>query len=64
VGERPTPVRESPITVALCPPLIIAAAFAAYHNSFSGPFVFDDIAAIVDKASGVNPLWSPPWPTR
>jgi hypothetical protein len=22
------------------------------------------IAAIVDKASGVSPLWSPPWPTR
>ncbi len=22
------------------------------------------IAAIIDKASGVNPLWSPPWPTR
>ncbi|MBI4893317.1 MAG: hypothetical protein HY821_22030 [Acidobacteria bacterium] len=21
------------------------------------------IAAITDKASGVNPLWSPPWPT-
>ncbi len=21
------------------------------------------IAAIIDKASGVNPLWSPPWPT-
>jgi tetratricopeptide (TPR) repeat protein len=56
VGERPTPVRESPITVALCPPLIIAAAFAAYHNSFSGPFVFDDIAAIVDNPS-IRHLW-------
>lgn len=22
------------------------------------------IAAIIDKATGVNPLWSPPWPTR
>ncbi|HYB13374.1 MAG TPA: hypothetical protein VEG67_07875, partial [Myxococcota bacterium] len=26
------------------------AALAAYHNSFSGPFVFDDLHAIVDNA--------------
>jgi FOG: TPR repeat len=31
--------------------VIISAALAAYHNSFSGPFVFDDIAAIVDNPS-------------
>ncbi|MBI2516513.1 MAG: tetratricopeptide repeat protein [Opitutae bacterium] len=30
---------------------LVATVFAAYHNSFSGPFVFDDIPAIVDNAS-------------
>ena len=34
----------------------MAAAFAAYHNSFSGPFVFDDIAAIVENPS-IRQLW-------
>ena len=36
--------------------LIILAACAAYHNSFSGPFVFDDIPAIVDNPS-IRHLW-------
>lgn len=30
---------------------IVAVALAAYHNSFSGPFVFDDVPTIVDNAS-------------
>ena len=30
-----------------CPVTILAAAFIAYHNSFHGPFVFDDESSIV-----------------
>lgn len=30
---------------------IVVAAVAAYHNSFTGPFVFDDLPAIADNAS-------------
>jgi tetratricopeptide (TPR) repeat protein len=30
---------------------IVAMALVAYHNSFSGPFVFDDVPTIVDNAS-------------
>jgi tetratricopeptide (TPR) repeat protein len=56
MAERQALVRESPLAVALCPLLVIAAAFAAYHNSFSGPFVFDDIAAIVENPS-IRHLW-------
>jgi tetratricopeptide (TPR) repeat protein len=35
--------------VVLAAAAIIAAALAAYHNSFSGPFVFDDITGIVEN---------------
>ena len=31
--------------------IIILAALAAYHNSFSGPFIFDDQSAITDNPS-------------
>jgi len=41
----------------LCRLLIILAAIVAYHNSFSGPFVFDDIPAITDNSS-IRNLWS------
>src|SRR6516225_674920 len=30
--------------------LLALAALAAYHNSFSGPFIFDDTPSIVDNA--------------
>ena len=36
---------------------LVAAGLAAYHNSFSVPFVFDDIPAIVENAS-IRNLWS------
>lgn len=36
-----------------------AAALAAYHNSFDGPFVFDDLPAILD-----NPSLREPWSLR
>jgi len=40
--------------------LIAAAVLAAYANSFSGPFVFDDEGSITENAS-IRQLW-PPWP--
>ncbi|SDR73228.1 tetratricopeptide repeat protein [Opitutus sp. GAS368] len=36
---------------------LVLAALAAYHNSFAGPFVFDDVPAIVDNPS-IRPGWS------
>jgi protein O-mannosyl-transferase len=36
---------------------IVLAALAAYHNSFSGPFVFDDPQSIVENAT-IRPPWS------
>jgi len=41
------PARRWP--VALAAAVITVAALAAYHNSFSGPFVFDDNIGIVDN---------------
>ena len=40
------------------PVLIIAAGVAAYHNSFRGPFIYDDIASILE-----NPHIRHLWPT-
>lgn len=37
---------------------LLLAALAAYHNSFAGPFVFDDLPAIVGNAS-LRQLWPP-----
>ena len=56
MAERQALVRDSPLAVRSCLLVIICAAFAAYHNSFSGPFVFDDIPAIVDNPS-IRHLW-------
>ena len=44
--------------------LIVLAVLAAYRNSFSGPFIFDDIASIVDNPT-IRRLWPvsvPLWP--
>ncbi len=38
---------------------IVAAAFVAYANTFSAPFVFDDVASITD-----NPTIRHLWPLR
>jgi len=40
----------------------VLAALAAYHNSFSGPFVFDDLASITDNPTirHLGSAWSPP----
>jgi tetratricopeptide (TPR) repeat protein len=40
--------------------LIVLAAVAAYHNSFFGPFVWDDLGAIVGNRT-IRRLW-PVWP--
>lgn len=39
--------------------LLAAAGLAAYHNSFRGPFIYDDVPAILDNPS-IRHLW-PPW---
>jgi hypothetical protein len=43
----------------LAPVLIVGAVLAAYHNGFSGPFVFDDPSSIVANPT-IRHLW-PPW---
>jgi tetratricopeptide (TPR) repeat protein len=39
--------------------VLLTAGFAAYHNSFSAPFLFDDAPAIADNPT-IRTLW-PPW---
>src|SRR5437016_930900 len=39
--------------------LIVIAGLLAYHNSFTGPFVFDDIASIEENPT-IRHLW-PIW---
>ena len=45
-------------TVLVCT-VIVLAAIAAYHNSFSNPFIFDDLGAIAQNTS-IRHLW-PIW---
>jgi tetratricopeptide (TPR) repeat protein len=51
-----TPVAEASWKIFLAGAVIVLAALAAYHNSFLGPFVFDDPASIVE-----NPTLRLPW---
>lgn len=46
----------SPRATVLAGSLIVVAALAAYQNSFSGPFVYDDRPAILDNDS-IRRLW-------
>ena len=41
--------------------LVVAAGLLAYHNSFSGPFIYDDVASIRENPSIRNlwPIWQP-----
>jgi tetratricopeptide (TPR) repeat protein len=55
-ADERSPVRESPLVTPFCLLLVACAALAAYRNSFSGPFVFDDIPGIVDNPS-IRHLW-------
>ena len=41
--------------------VIVLAALAAYHNSFSGPFIFDDSGSITGNPT-IRHLW-PAWKT-
>lgn len=54
-GASPPGSVRAPALAAL---LIVVAALIAYHNSFSGAFVFDDRGAILDNPT-IRRLWSP-----
>ena len=63
-GDRPSfaASRGAIWLAAIC---LVGAILAAYHNSFSGPFVFDDSAAIVGNPtirhlSALGEVLSPP----
>ena len=41
------------------PLLVVAAGLLAYHNSFTGPFIFDDVPSIPENPT-IRHLW-PIW---
>src|ERR1017187_5616526 len=43
------------------PLVVVAAGLLAYHNSFTGPFIFDDAMSIQENAT-IRHLW-PIWQT-
>lgn len=51
----PRPHNSAWILPLSCAALVLAT-LAAYHNSFSGPFVYDDISAIKDNPT-IRQLW-------
>ena len=53
--RRPTPASTSR-AIWLAGGVLILAAIAAYHNSFTAPFVFDDVPAIAGNPS-IRQLW-------
>ena len=62
-GKRAATIRSTPAAwrpIILAAGLIVLAALAAYHNSFAGPFVYDDIRSISQNQS-IRRLW-PIWP--
>ena len=57
--------RSGKLSSAAAGAILVLAAVAAYHNSFAGPFVFDDGPSIIDNPTirHLWPLWaamSPP----
>jgi len=63
-GEVPSrSCEESTLSMRLRTPvaisLIVLASLAAYHNSFTGPFIFDDMGSITDNPH-IRSLW-PIW---
>jgi hypothetical protein len=36
-------------TQKFIPLLVVAAGLLAYHNSFTGPFIFDDLSSIPEN---------------
>jgi protein O-mannosyl-transferase len=55
VQERPSFSSSRWVTI-LAGSIIAFAALAAYHNSFSGPFIFDDTLSIVENRT-IRHLW-------
>jgi tetratricopeptide (TPR) repeat protein len=49
--DHPPVATSSRRSVAIAASLIVLAALAAYWNTFSAPFVFDDVPGILDNAS-------------
>jgi tetratricopeptide (TPR) repeat protein len=58
-GSPTTRPLSAPQVRLLAAGLIVAATVAAYSNSFTAPFIFDDSSSILDNAS-VHHLW-PIW---
>jgi len=52
-------LRSPSVRPILAAAVIVLAGLAAYHNSFSGPFVFDDVPTVRDNAT-IRHLW-PLW---
>ena len=48
-------------SVILAGVIIVIAALAAYHNSFAGPFIFDDVPSITENPK-IRHLWPWWWP--
>ena len=56
-GEPNAQSRSSAVNAhTLIPALLIAAALVAYHNSFAGPFIFDDFNSITNNPY-IRKLW-------
>jgi len=52
--ERPAQTRGGAARrwiVPACAGLIVLAALGAYHNSFTGPFILDDVGSITENAT-------------
>lgn len=52
-----TPLRPATVGHIAALAAILLAALAAYHNSFGGPFIFDDPGSITDNPT-IRNLWS------
>ncbi len=48
-----------PARIYLAAAALVLTGFVAYHNSFSGPFIFDDASSITSNPT-IRSLW-PPW---
>ena len=53
-----SPFSASRWAILLAGSLVVFAALAAYHNSFSVPFIFDDIQSIPENPA-IRRLWPP-----
>lgn len=64
MSESPPSSENTPRALGLAGGCLVLATLTAYHNSFTGPFVFDDLPAITGNAS-IRQLWPPSqvlWP--